>query len=89
MYIGLFSRFSDLLRTGQSRDRIRVGASFPTPVQTGPEGHSAFCTLGTGSLSRGYSRWGVALAIHLDLVLRLKEGYGYTCTHPLFRHGAL
>ena len=29
--------------------RIPVGARFSAPVQTGPEAHPAFCTMGTGS----------------------------------------
>jgi len=31
----------------------RWGARFSAPVQTGPGAYPAFCTMGTGSLSRG------------------------------------
>ena len=44
-----FSMF--LLRAGRSGKRIPVGARFSAPVQTSPWAHSAFCTVGTGSLS--------------------------------------
>jgi hypothetical protein len=37
------------LRAGGSGDRIPVGAIFSAPVQTGPEAHSASCTMGTES----------------------------------------
>ena len=38
-----------------------VGARFSTPIQTGPEVHLFSCTVGTGSLSLGYSGSGMML----------------------------
>jgi hypothetical protein len=46
---GYLSRYSDWLRAGRSGNRILVGARFFAHVQTGPEAHPAFCTMGTGS----------------------------------------
>ena len=40
---------SNSLWAGQPRDRIPVEARFSTPVQTGPVGHPASYTMGTGS----------------------------------------
>jgi len=48
---GYLSRYSDSLRAGRSGDRMRVGASFSAPLQTGSGVHPAFCTVGTGSFS--------------------------------------
>ena len=41
--------YSDSLPVVQSRDKIMVGATFSTPVQTGPGAHPASHTMGTGS----------------------------------------
>jgi len=38
---GWHSQYSDLLQAGQSVERIPLGASFSTPVQTGPGAHPA------------------------------------------------
>ena len=46
---GLLSRYSDLLRAGQSGHRIAVEARFSAPVQTGLGAHLAYYTMGTGS----------------------------------------
>jgi hypothetical protein len=43
----------------------RFGARFSTPVQTVPGAHPASYTLGTGSLSWGWSDRGVVLTTHL------------------------
>jgi len=43
----------DSLRAGRSRVRIPMGVRLPAPVQTGAGAQPAFCTMGTGSLSRG------------------------------------
>jgi len=39
------------LQAGRFWDRIPVAARFCLTVQTGPGAHSAYCTMGTGSLS--------------------------------------
>jgi len=69
------SRFSDLLRVGQSRDRIPVwGGRFSAPVYTGPEAHSASYAMGTGSLARGQSdRGGGGVDHPPHLAARLKN----------------
>ena len=56
---GGLSWYSDSLRAGQLGDRIAVYAKFTAPVQIGPRAHSASCTVGTGSLSRGQSAQGL------------------------------
>jgi hypothetical protein len=46
----------------------RWGAGFSAPVQTGPEAHSASCTMGTVSFPGVKSGRGVTLTPHLLLV---------------------
>jgi len=75
-------RLSDLLRDGQSGDRISVGARFSANVQTGPGAHAASYTMGTGSFP-GVKRPGVALTTHPHLAPRLRKEYSYTFTPPL------
>ena len=48
----LISWYSESLRTGQSRDKIRGGGGFSTTVQPGPEAHPASYTIGSGSFPR-------------------------------------
>ena len=42
--------FNDSLGVGRLGDQIPVGERFSAPVQNGPVAHSAYCTVGTGSL---------------------------------------
>ena len=42
----------------------RCGARFSAPVQTGPGSHPASNTMGTGSISQGINRPGVAFTTH-------------------------
>jgi hypothetical protein len=51
----------------------RVGARFSVPVQTGPGGHPASCTMGTGSFLGLESGRGVTLIPHPLLVPRSKK----------------
>jgi len=67
----------------------RWEARFSAPVQTGPEAYPPSCTMGTGSLPRGWSDWGVALIMHPHLAPKLKEEYSYTLTPSLGLHGRL
>ena len=67
---GELTRHSDSLRTERSWDRIQVEVIISAPIQTESETHPAFNTMGTGSLSRGYSSRGFALSSHPHL----KEG---------------
>jgi hypothetical protein len=64
MYNGLF------LRSGQSGDRIPVGARLSAPVQTGPAAHPDSCTLGTGSFPGVICGRGVTLTPHTLLMTR-------------------
>jgi len=46
---------ASLLWVGRPGDRIPVVARISTPVWTGLEAHATTLTMGTGSLSRGWS----------------------------------
>ena len=46
---------------------------FHSPVQTGPEAHTAFYIMGTGSFAGVKCGRGVALTIHPHLARRLKK----------------
>jgi len=48
-----WAEIAQSLRTGRSGDRIPVGATFSTPVQTGLGAHPASYTMGTGSFPGG------------------------------------
>jgi hypothetical protein len=61
------------LRTGRSGDRIPVGATFFSPIQTGPGAHPASCTMGTGSFLGVKCGRGVMLTPHPLLVPRSKN----------------
>jgi hypothetical protein len=65
---------SDWLRAGRSGDRIPVGASFFTPVQTGPGTHPASCKIGTGSFPGVKSGRGGTLTPHPFLVPWSRKG---------------
>ena len=60
------------LPAGRSVDRIPVAVIFPAPVQTGPEAHSTFCTIGTG-LHPWVKRTGRGLDHPPSSARRLKE----------------
>jgi len=62
------------LWTGQSGNRIPVGARFSAPVQTGPGAHPASCSMGTRSFPGVKSGRGMTLAPHPLLVLWLWKG---------------
>ena len=49
MWASIAQLDSNSLRVGQSGDQIPVEARFSTPFQTGPGGHPASYTIGTGS----------------------------------------
>jgi hypothetical protein len=44
-----WARIAHSVRAGRSRNWIPVGSRFFTHIQTGPEAHPAFCTMGTKS----------------------------------------
>jgi len=50
-----------------------MGATFSTPVQTGPGAHLASCTTGTGSFPEVKSGRGVTLTPHPILVPLVME----------------
>jgi len=70
-YLG---RYSYSLQTGRTGDRTRWGARNFGTVETGTGAHTASSTMGTASLSRGYSGRGVASTTHHHLAPRLKKG---------------
>jgi len=61
------------MKMGRFEDRTVVKARFSTPLQTGPGAHSAFCVMGTKSLSQAKSGGSVVLITHLHLATRLKK----------------
>jgi hypothetical protein len=63
--MSLHSRYSDSLRDGRSGNRIRVGARFSTPVQTGSGPIQP--PIWVPDYSRGLSGRGVALTTHTHL----------------------
>jgi hypothetical protein len=60
----------------------RWGAKFSAPVQTGPEAHTASCTMGTRSFPGVRCGRGVTLTPHPLLVPRSKIEESYTSTLP-------
>jgi hypothetical protein len=76
------SRYSDWLRAGRSGDRIPVGARSFAHVQTGPEAHSASCTVGTGSFP-GVKRPGRGADHPPTSSAEVENEYSYTSTPPL------
>ena len=83
---GQLSRYSDLLRAGQSGDRIPVGARFSAPVQTGPVDYPASNTMGTGSFP-GEKRPGRGVDHPPHLVPRLKKEQSLLLLPPLGLRG--
>ena len=67
----------------------RWGDRFSISVQIDPGAHPASYTVGTESLSWGYSGRCVALTTHPHLVQRLKNEYSYTCITHLDLHDLL
>jgi hypothetical protein len=74
------------LRAVRSGDRIPAGAKFSTPVQTGPGGHPASYTMGTGSFP-GVKRPGRGVDHPPHPAPRLKKEYSYTTTPLLGLRG--
>ena len=66
---------------GRTGDRTPVRTRFSAPIQTVPGALPASCTMGAGSLSRGYSSRGLAVFTHpnrsLKLTLRRLMSYIY------------
>jgi len=57
--------YSDSLQSRRFGDRLPLGgARFFATVETGPEAHSISCTMGTRTVSRGWSGRGVSLTTH-------------------------
>jgi hypothetical protein len=71
------------------QEQSTEGVRFMPPIQTSSRAHPAPYTMGTRSLSWGYSSWDMALTTHLYLALRLKKMQSYTSTPPLGLHGLL
>jgi hypothetical protein len=69
------------------RDRFPVGGEFFEPIQTGPESHPTYYTMGVVSISRGWSGQGVALTSDPNLVPRLKKKYSHISALFLGFHG--
>ena len=66
---------SELLRAGQSGDRIPLRARFSPSAETSTGTNPDCCTMNFGSLSRAQRSRGVALSTHLHLVPMLKKEY--------------
>jgi hypothetical protein len=60
-----------------NRGSNHVGGEISAPIYTGSGSHPTFCTMGTESHFREYSRPGVALVTHLNPVPRLKKRFFY------------
>ena len=62
-----------------------MGATFFSPVQTGPGAHTASCTMGTGSFMGVKSGRSVTLTPHYLLVPLVMKEYSYTSTPRIGR----